>query len=155
MVVLVLSIARGFLCHISVGFYCKQIDVKPYPKCLHGMFDLFHPFWYELLFTGFSNQQQKSSSQIAKAWRYANPIKKTLKAMLYPTYTAWSDKGVLKPVWFQGGGVLQAEINSHFLQKLPEVKCWFTLGKWAEWESCLLLVQCDCTQTCAMFFCKN
>lgn len=49
--VLVLSAVCGFLCLIPVVFYSKQINVKPHSKCLHKLFNLFHPFWYELLFT--------------------------------------------------------------------------------------------------------
>lgn len=43
-VVLVLSVARGFLCLTPVGFYSKQMNVKPCSKCLHQMFNNFHPF---------------------------------------------------------------------------------------------------------------
>lgn len=48
-VVLVLSVACGFLCLIPIGFYSKQINVKPCSKCLHQVFNLFHPFrWVAL-----------------------------------------------------------------------------------------------------------
>lgn len=43
-VVLVLSVACGFLCLIPIGLYSKQIYVKLCSKCLHLMFYLFHPF---------------------------------------------------------------------------------------------------------------
>lgn len=142
-----LSIGCRFLCLIPVGFYSKQLNVKPCSMCLHQMFYLFHPFWVALHW--FLKSATKVQLLNCKSFKICEFHQKDFKSSAVSHLHCLKWQRCIKACLISRGGVLQAEINSHFLQQLPEVRCWFTLGKWAEWESCLLLVQCDCTQTCA------
>lgn len=151
-VVLVLSVACGFLCHIPVGFYSKQIGVKP---SVTSVVWLVSSILIGVALHWFLKSVTKVQLLNCQSFKIHEFHQKDFKSSAVSHLHCLKWQRCIKACLISRGRSATGWDKQSFPTKASWSKVLIYFGKWAEWESCLLLVQCDCTKTCAMFFCRN